>query len=246
MGSFVVWTEAGTSRKDEAFMSKAPNLLNDDESASIATAFMMSHHGFRRDLARFTRALDRIARGDTSRQDAVREEWHKFHLTLHGHHATEDAGLFPNLAREHESARATLEKLAADHRRIDPLLERGDRAFAELPKTDEAIAVVGELRALLEPHLALEEAELIPFIRDAKEFPPPPTDEAADSYAEGFAWAMNGIAPDVIDQVYKILPQNLLARLPPARAAFDARCERVWGTANAGAARTPIPDGVDQ
>jgi hemerythrin-like domain-containing protein len=217
--------------------------LNDDGTASIATAVMMSHHGFRRDLRRFAQALDRM--GDTSRESALREEWQKFHAALHGHHESEDNGLFPNLSREHESVRATIEKLAADHRRIDPLLERGDRAFAELPKRDEAIAVVRELRTLLDPHLALEEAELIPFLRGAKQFPTPATDEVAEMYAQGFAWAMNGVAPEVLVQVQKMLPENLLAKLPAARAAFDARCERVWGTAKAGASRTPIPDVLD-
>jgi hypothetical protein len=53
---------------------------------------------------------------------------------------------------------------------------------------------------------------------------------------------MQGIAPDVLDQVHAMLPENVFVRLPAARAAFDARCERVWGSAKAGAARTPIPD----
>jgi hypothetical protein len=53
---------------------------------------------------------------------------------------------------------------------------------------------------------------------------------------------MNGIAPEVLERVYEMLPENLRARLPAARAAFEARCERVWGSAKAGAARTPIPD----
>jgi len=224
-------------------MSQVPNLLNDDGTASIATAFMMSHHGFRRDLARFARALDRIAQGDGSRTLAVREEWKNFHATLHGHHESEDNGVFPTLASQHASVRATLERLGADHRRIDPLLELGDRAFAALPKTDEAAAVIRELTTLLDPHLALEEAELVPFLRGAKEFPPPPNDEVAEMYAQGFAWAMNGIAPDVLEHVYAMLPENLRTRIRAARAAFEARCERAWGTAKAGSSRTPIPDG---
>ena len=145
-------------------MSNAPNLLNDDGSASIATALMMSHHGFRRDLARFAKALELLAQGDTSRVEALREEWKNYRATLHGHHEAEDGGVFPTIASKHESARATIERLSADHRRIDPLLERGDRAFAELPSTKSAIGVVRELEELLQPHLATEEAELIPFL----------------------------------------------------------------------------------
>ena len=224
-----------------AALSSIPSLLNHDGTASIATAIMMSHHGFRRDLGRFTRALDTIAKGDRSRVDAVREEWTSFCMTLHGHHEAEDNGVFPSIAGQHESTRATIEGLSADHRRIDPLLERGDKAFVDLSRTDEALAIVRELQKLLALHLATEERELIPFLRDAKGFPPPPNDEAVALYAEGFAWAMHGIAPDVVEQVYAILPENLRVRIPAARSAFEARCERVWGSAKTETSRTPIP-----
>ncbi len=225
-------------------MTKAPNLLNDDGTASMATAIMMSHHGFRRDLGRFRRALERIAAGDTARADAVREEWKSFHATLHGHHEAEDNGLFPNLSRQEESVRATIEKLGNDHRRIDPLLERGDRAFAELPKADEALAVVRELSEVLDVHLAIEEAELFSFLRGAKEFPAPANDAMADMYAQGFSWAMDGIAPEVLAALDGMLPDSLRSRLPAAREAFEARRQRAWGELPAGAARTPIPDEV--
>lgn len=223
-------------------MSTVPNLLNDDQTASMATALMMSHHGFRRDLARFARALEQVAAGEVSRVEALREEWKNLYATLHGHHHSEDTGLFPSLAAEHASVRATIEQLSADHRRIDPLLDRGEAAFARLPDATEALSIVTELRTLLDPHLATEERELIPFLRDAKTFPAPPNEEVLAMYAGGFAWAMHGIAPEVLEQVERILPENVVARLPAARAAFDARCERVWGSARAGAARTPIPE----
>lgn len=223
-------------------MSNPPNLLNDDGSASIATALMMSHHAFRRDLARFATALGNVEAGDASRVEALREEWKWYRGALHSHHESEDNGVFPAIAKDHESARLTIEGLSADHRRIDPLLERGDAAFAELPKAAGALAVVRELKELLDPHLAIEERELIPFLRGMKAFPPPPNDEAAAMYAQGFAWSMQGIASDVLDRVHDMLPDSLRTRIPEARATFDARCERVWGSAKAGATRTPIPD----
>ena len=219
-----------------------PNLLNDEGRASIATALMMSHHGFRRDLIRFGAALDRIGRGDLSRLEAVQEEWKNFHATLHGHHQSEDSGVFPSLAEKHPSVKATLERLGADHRKIDPLLEQGDRAFLALPNTGDAAEVVRKLRTLLDEHLAIEEAELVPFLRDGTVFPPPPNEEAAAMYAQGFAWAMQGIAPHVLEKVCAMLPEALLSRIPAARAAFDARCERAWGSSKAGASTTPIPE----
>jgi hypothetical protein len=224
-------------------MSKVPNLLNDDGTASMATALMMSHHGLRRDLARFVGALERLEPGDAQKSETLREEWKSYHATLHGHHEAEDGGMFPNLAAQHESVKATIEKLGADHRRIDPLLERGDAAFGELPRTASALALVRELKALLDPHLAIEESELIPFLREMKSFPPPPNEEAAAMYAQGFSWAMQGVAPSVLEKVNAMLPEALTAKLDAARAAFDERTKRVWGSVNVGAATTPIPDG---
>jgi hemerythrin-like domain-containing protein len=224
-------------------MSKIPDLLNDDGSASMATMLMMSHHAFRRDLARFATALGEVAKGDASRVEALREEWQNYRGALHGHHEMEDTHVFPSLASVHTSLRETIAGLTADHRRIDPLLERGDRAFAELPKAEAAVAVITELQALLDPHLTREEAEVAPALRGAKEFPAPGNDDEAALYANGFAWSMNGIAPEVLERVQAMLPAALTVRLPAARAAFAARCERVWGSARAGAARTPIPEG---
>lgn len=222
-------------------MSSPPNLLNDDGSASMATLLMLSHHAFRRDLGRFAKALERVAGGDTSRVDALREEWKNFHAALHGHHHVEDTAMFPGMRAQSAELASCIDGLAADHRKIDPLLEEGDRAFAQLPVAAGARAVVAELQRLLDPHLATEEAELVPHIRPAKEFPTPPDEATAEMYAQGFAWSMQGIAPDVLEKVQALLPPILTSRLPAARAAFAERCERVWGTAAAGSARTPIP-----
>ena len=226
-------------------MSQAPNLLNDDGSASIATALMSSHHAFRRDLARFANALAKVENGDTSRVTALREEWKNFHGALHGHHEAEDHGILPDIAKRRESVRSVVESLSADHRRIDPLLARGDAAFESLPDTASAVTLLHELEELLRPHLATEEREIVPFLRDLKGFPPPPNDEAAAMYADGFAWSLHGLASDVIEKINFMLPANVRERLPAAQTAFAARCERVWGTAKAGAAHTPIPDAID-
>jgi hemerythrin-like domain-containing protein len=222
-----------------------PNLLNDDGRASIATALMMSHHGFRRDLARFGAALERVRRGDHSRIEALKEEWRALHAALHAHHEAEDGGVFPSVAEKDASVKATLERLSADHRKIDPLLERGDRGFDALPDANDAADVVRTLRTLLDEHLAIEEAAVIPFVREMTAFPPPPDEEAAAMYAQGFAWCMQGIAPTVIDRVYEMLPEILVKRLPAARAAFEVRCQRVWGSSKAGSATTPIPSPID-
>lgn len=222
-------------------MASPPSLLDDDGTASLATPLMMSHHGFRRDLARFEAALEDVARGVVTRVDTLREEWGRFGATLHGHHHSEDTGVFPSILQQRPALSWVVAHLQADHRLIDPLVERGTAAFAQLPDVAAALALVRELRALLGPHLEVEERELIPHLRAHKTFPPLP-DEALALYAEGFAWAMHGIAPDVVAQVEAMLPASLRALLPVARAAFAERCVQVWGTAAAGAARTPVPD----
>lgn len=221
----------------------APTLLDDDGTASMATPIMMSHHGFRRDLRRFEVALARVAKGDHSRVPALREEWQNLCNTLHGHHTAEDNGLFPALVAKEPALAATIARLDADHRRIDPLLESGHAAFLALPNTDAALGVIRELSRLLDTHLAIEESELIPHLRGDRKFPELPGG-ADEMYAQGFAWAVHGIAEDVIDQLLTMLPAGLCAKLPEARKAFERRCERVWGSATAGAARTPIPDSI--
>jgi hypothetical protein len=224
-------------------MATPPSFLNDDGSASMAAMFMMSHHGLRRDLARFARAL---ARADVAeRSPALREEWQSYRNTLHGHHHVEDTAIFPSMRARSAELAACIDGLAADHLQIEPLLAQGDAAFAALPSPTAASAVVRELQTLLDAHLAVEEATLVPVLRGATGFPPVASDAEADMFAQGFAWSSHGVAPDILEKVYALLPERLRSRLPAALAAFDARCERAWGTASAGAARTPIPAPLD-
>lgn len=224
-------------------MQQPPNLLNDDGTASMATMLLLSHHAFRRDIARFIRAVDQIKAGDTSRADAVRDEWEKsYRQALHGHHTMEDARVFPDIRSKHPNLASALDTLTEQHHHIDPVLEKGDVAFADLANPNSAEAVLNELKTLLDQHLAFEEAEITPSLRGGREFPPPADEAAAAMYAQGFAWSMQGIAPEVLEQVRKILPEILLAKLPFAQAEFEARSERVWGTYTVGSATTSMPN----
>jgi hemerythrin-like domain-containing protein len=224
-------------------MANPPKLLNDDGTASMATAFLSSHHGFRRDLRQFAGALGRALGGETKRLAALGEEWKRYRETLHGHHTMEDTVLFPNIKQQHPELAEVIDGLVAEHRKIDPLLEEGDRAFAELAtELRPAVRVVGSLGGLLNSHLETEETHIVPFLRDAKGFPPPANEAEMELYAQGFAWSSHGIADDVLEKLYELLSPELRAKMPAARAAFAKRCEAVWGTSAAGSARTPIPD----
>lgn len=224
-------------------MANAPKLLNDDGTASMATAFLTSHHGFRRDIRQFAGALGRALGGETKRLAAMGEEWKRYRETLHGHHTMEDTALFPSIKEQHPELAEVIDGLTAEHRKIDPLLEEGDRAFADLAtELRPAVRVVGSLGGLLNSHLETEETHIVPFLREAKGFPPPGNEAEMEMYAQGFAWSSHGIAEEVLEKLYELLSPELRAKMPAARAAFAKRCEAVWGTSMAGSARTPIPD----
>jgi hemerythrin-like domain-containing protein len=220
-----------------------PNLLNDDGTASMATAFLSSHHGLRRDIRLFAGAMGRLSAGDTSRVGALREEWQRYRNTLHGHHQMEDTALFPSIKEQHPELASVIDGLLADHRKIDPMLEEGDKAFAGLPdERRPAIRVVGSLGGLLHSHLETEETHIVPFLREARVFPPPGNEAELEMYAQGFAWSSWGVAPEVLDKLYELLSPEVVAKLPAARETFAQRCKDVWGTSAAGASKTPIPD----
>jgi hemerythrin-like domain-containing protein len=209
----------------------------------MATALMLSHHAFRRDIKRFIAAIEQMQAGDMTHADAVRAEWQSYRNGLHGHHHVEDTAMFPDMKTKHPEAVAAIDQLTEDHHHIDPLIERSDKAFADPLKLDEALTVLNELKGLLDAHLDHEEAEVTPFLRDAKSFPIPQTDEEATMYANGFAWSMQGIAPSVLEKLNEMLPPNMVSKLPDALKAFDERSKKTWGMFTVGAATTPIPDG---
>lgn len=200
---------------------------------------MSSHHAFRRDLARFQRATTSL---DHARIPALREEWASYREALHGHHTVEDTSIFPQMKTDFPPMTPAVDHLVDQHARIDPLLARADHAFAALPELHDMPDVLEALRVLLDAHLDMEEAVVIPMLRTAKEFPVPPDDATAALYADGFAWSMQGIAPGVCERMEAMLPAILVAKLPDAIARFAERCARVWGTYSVGATTTSAPD----
>lgn len=222
-------------------MATPPSLLNDDGTASMATAFLMSHHAFRRDLGCFSRALAKLEASEQPELAALRQEWQWFRGALQGHHEMEDSRVFPHLRSQRPELAAVIDRLSAEHHLIDPLLARGDRAFGEAPDLAEARATVAELSRLLDSHLAYEEAEIVASLRGGREFPAPANDEEATMYAQGFAWSSQGVASEVLTRLVEMLPEALAQRLPAARAEFAARWQRVWRDEAVGSATTSVP-----
>jgi hypothetical protein len=184
-----------------------------------------------------------IASGETSMVGPIREEWQRYRNTLHGHHQMEDTAIFPGIKEQHPELAGVIDGLVADHRKIDPMLEEGDKAFEGLPdERRPAVRVIGSLGGLLVSHLETEETHIVPLIREVKAFPPPANAEELEMYAQGFAWSSFGIAQEVLDKVFALLAPALVAKLPAAREAFAQRCKAVWGSASAGGSKTSVPD----
>jgi hypothetical protein len=220
--------------------SRAPQLLNEDGRASLATTLMMSHHAFRRDAAQLAVALGTIGDGDRKRAAEAQAEWTHFREALRGHHEHEDQRTFPTMLADHPGLASLVEQLGEEHKLIEPLLTRGDRAFREL-RLAEAVPLMADLTSLLHPHLAAEEEHLIPYLRDAREFPQIGEAEL-EMFAQGFAWASYGVHPHVLERVNAMLPPALLARMPAAAGAFREKYHRTWGKTGDGASRTSVPD----
>jgi hypothetical protein len=207
----------------------------------MATAFLMSHHAFRRDLGCFARALGRLAPSGNGQLEALRQEWRWFRGALHGHHEMEDTRVFPHVRGQHPELAGAIDRLSSDHQRIDPLLLRGDQAFGESFDVSAARTVVTELTALLDEHLTFEEAQVVPHLRGAKEFPTPGSEEEAAMFAQGFAWSSQGVAAPVLERLNDMLPAKLQQRLPAARAEFAERWQRVWPSEAVTASTTSVP-----
>lgn len=127
-------------------MSQSTLLLNNDGTASMATMILLSHHAFRRDIARFLRAVSQIKAGDASRIADVRGEWEaSYRQALHGHHMMEDMSIFPDIRNKHPELGSAIDTLTEQHHHIDPLLERGDAAFADLAHPERAEDTFGML-----------------------------------------------------------------------------------------------------
>ncbi|MFF0817077.1 nitroreductase/quinone reductase family protein [Rhodococcus sp. NPDC003318] len=143
-----------------------------DGPVDLVGMFVM-HHGFRRDLALFDRAVPATPVADRGRWRRMSRRWDLFADVLHKHHSGEDTGLWPLLlARaENADAAAVLHAMHHEHEDIDPCLQACTDGLHTMRRGGsaadrDALSVhVHDLRALLEHHLAHEETEALPLIQ---------------------------------------------------------------------------------
>ena len=86
---------------------------------------------------------------------------HGFCAALSGHHASEDAALFPELSARHPRLRSTIAKLRQDHKMIAALLTQFDHALTASATPDELVRHLDGLSAIMESHFNYEERQLL-------------------------------------------------------------------------------------
>lgn len=138
------------------------------------TLMYVTHDAFRRDLSRLRQAA---ADGRTD-SVGVRAGWANFKRQLHVHHTAEDEALWPRVeaaSAGRTGAAATgaaqiLAAMAAEHSRLDPLLEAVDAALdqrsAEPAELAELSGSVADLELALASHMKHEEDAALPLIQE--------------------------------------------------------------------------------
>lgn len=140
------------------------------------TVMWTMHHGFRRDLRNFARSVPATPVDDGATWTALAARWDVFARVLHGHHAAEDAGVWPLLLDRVDAAgdvagRSTLEAMAGEHGEIDPLLESCAAGFRRMTVTpggatrDALAQQIEAARSSLDDHLAHEEREAMELVQ---------------------------------------------------------------------------------
>ena len=132
----------------------------------------VTHHAYRRDLAKFSAAAERTPVEDRPTWRALLARWELFGMALHHHHHAEDVALWPLLTeRADATGREVLAAMEAEHAEIDPILEAVTAALTRLTEgadDDVRAAVVVRLvagRESLGRHLAHEETEAIALMQ---------------------------------------------------------------------------------
>ena len=186
------------------------------------------------------------ASGDKAKIAALREEWRSYCGVLHRHPGRRGRRTcFRICARSTRRWDPCSTASAPTTGASAPCSSTAKRAFGELPAVEAlSVTVVAALSALLQSHLATEEAAAIPLLRPAKQLPA--TGErgrrrtCTPRVSPGAATAS---PPTSSRRVYAMLPEMLRSRLPAAPRRLRAPLrERVWGTTTPGASRTAIPD----
>jgi hemerythrin-like domain-containing protein len=137
----------------------------DEKSRLIAWNHELTaaHQRLRRALHVTRDALDdALDAGDAGRAGAdLLLYCHGFCAALSGHHVSEGAALFPELAARHPGLRPAIAKLVQDHEVIAALLAQFEYARTTAATPDELARHLDGLSAIMESHFSYEERQLL-------------------------------------------------------------------------------------
>ncbi|MDO9457785.1 hemerythrin domain-containing protein [Nocardioides sp.] len=223
----------------------ATPLLLPGQAASPAgpcdlSGMYLMHHAFRRDLRRFTAAVEHTPLDDATTWRALQERWGRMAHHLHEHHSVEDRVLWPLLQERVDAAgdqtgQRVLDAMTAEHADIDPLLERagdGFRTMADAPLrtvADDLAETLVEAFALLDGHLGHEERDAVALVQryvgadewdrlERREFRGRP---AIGELRFQLPWMVAGLPDDVVAPLVRAAGPAFRLLLVTSRRAFD-------------------------
>ena len=139
---------------------------------------------------------------------------------LHVHHSGEDELLYPVLEERCPESRAELERVDGQHKLLYAPMDAGRSAVAAWRRepssghAQEVIAAAASIAEALRPHLAEEEAVVLPLV--AKWVSPEQWDQQAGhnmmSFRADKPWLMLGLVREQLDQGHR---DGMLAAMPP-------------------------------
>lgn len=179
--------------------------------------YLVVHEAFRRTLQRFVTATRELEPARLHR--VLGDRWGFVVRGLHDHHEHEDDEFFPAIARACPDEAALIARLKTEHAELVQMLDAADAAVAtfEAGPTPEALReahdAIAQIQTFLLPHLAIEDAELLPAAT-AK--------VAADEWEQMNERAMRAIsrrdlpiAAAALDEVARSLPPEQRPPPPP-------------------------------
>jgi hemerythrin-like domain-containing protein len=198
------------------------------------------HAAFRRDLARFDRALESIPSGSRTRAAQLGTAWDNLEGQLHHHHQDEETIFWP-VMRELGADDALVDELDGEHKQMLAALDSATVAMTALRQDPTTVNIaaaregIADLRDVVETHLSHEERDLEPFGEQHHDAPQMKAAQTAVRKAHKggvgtfFTWLLDGADADAVAGLRREVPAPVL-RVVVAVAGRDYRREvgSVW------------------
>ena len=184
------------------------------------------HAAVRRDIARFSAALEDFPVGSKPRAEQLNQAWRFLDGQLEHHHHSEEEIFWPAL-RELGADETLVKDLNGEHERMAQAMTLTRAAMAELAaepsqaQVDRAKAAFSTLSDSIETHFAHEERDLEPVMAQVADTPPMKRaqveirkTQSLPSAAAYLAWLLDGAGTDERTYLNHALPRPVVAVLP--------------------------------